>query len=110
MGEKDLEFKRVSANFEILQNDKERLDIKCLTLKRENRELSDSLHQKQKQIDTIKSDLSGLSARAESLRFENENIVEALKGLILSIGFVKIFLSKRFYCLQQNFDRNFWTN
>lgn len=102
MGEKDLEFKRVSANFELLQNDKERLDIKCSTLKRENKELSDSLHQKQKQIDTIKSELSGLSERAENLRFENENIVDALKGLILSIEFIKICLSKRFYCLKQN--------
>ncbi|XP_055304740.1 early endosome antigen 1-like [Sitodiplosis mosellana] len=79
LGEKDLDFKRISANHELLLKDKERLDIKYSSLKREYKDLNDILNQQTKQYDAMRSEFNCLNGKVTSLQVEKENIEEFLK-------------------------------
>lgn len=85
LGETVADFKRISANYELLQKDKERLDIKYSAIERENKELTDRLNQTMEQLDSVKSDFDILSERMKSLQAEKESTDAILKGNVHTI-------------------------
>lgn len=82
MGEKDLELKHVSQNHELLLKDKERLEIKYASLKREIKDLNGNLNQVVKKYEAIKSELSALTTKMTSLQAEKENFEDSLQGIL----------------------------
>lgn len=85
LGEKDLDIKRISANHDFLLKDKERLDIKYSTLKREYKDLNETLNQQTKQYDMMKSEIGSLNEKIKALQAEKENIEDSLKSMPLFI-------------------------
>lgn len=88
LGEKDLDFKRISAEHELLLKDKERSDIKYSTLKREYKDLNDSLNQQTKKYEALKAKYNSLNEKVKALNVERENVEDLLKRMPIFFFFV----------------------